>query len=337
MGDKAKKKAYITKSTQVAKPFTVQSGMRGVLGFCRRGKEQLASKELIAVLEEYADKLYGEIGGSGEKVSGSGEIEDAFAREVAAIKESGLADKSKKRFVWLNVGIECCLFVKCSAEIDPTQLVTVILADMNESKVQKSRYIQRILPATETCNAYLDQITALAKRLLPPHFSVPGMSPKKFAVVFNRRNNHDVTRDDVIPVIAQIVTEVVEHTVDIKEPEYCILVEIFKGVCAMSVVQRFYELKKFNFETILGINASAKALASNEASKAAADTERVDTKDATAAVEPEEKPASSSTTAREKKKRSAASGERSAAGLTQETEQPVTGSNQTKAKKRKNQ
>ncbi|KAI8609424.1 thump domain-containing protein [Chytriomyces sp. MP71] len=266
-----KAKKFMAKAAQSARSFTVQAGMQGVLGFCRRGKEAIAAKELVKLLDEYADALYGEKRASAsDERNGRDEeeeeedVEAAFAREVAAINTDAMAlskkgAKADKRFVWLNVGIECCLFVRSSAEVCPTQLVSTILADLDKTKLQKSRYIQRILPATETCLAFMDQIVPMAQRILPKYFSKDGMQSCKFAVVFNRRNNHDITREAVIPEIAKIVTQTVPHTVDIKEPDYTIVVEIFKGICAMSVVERFYDLKKYNLESILGIPSQESA------------------------------------------------------------------------------
>ncbi|KAJ3065452.1 hypothetical protein HDU98_011195, partial [Podochytrium sp. JEL0797] len=265
MAPENKNKKYILKAAQTVKSNAVQPKMQGILGFCPRNKEKQATTELMALLEEYGDKLYGDhqfdepavaaAPGAAPEESDEDEdptvsIEDAFAKEVAGLKKP----RSAKRFMWLNVGIECCLFVKCHASVDPTALVKFMLADLNDTKIQKTRYLQRILPAAETCLAFMDHITPMAKRLLPTYFSGEGMEPKKFSIVFARRNNTTIDRDSLIPPIAAIATETVQHTVSLTEPDICVIVEIFKGVCAMSVVENYYEFKKFNLESIHGKN-----------------------------------------------------------------------------------
>ncbi|KAI9339933.1 hypothetical protein BDR26DRAFT_371139 [Obelidium mucronatum] len=236
--------------------------MAGVLGFCPRGKEVQATKELTSLLNEYADKLYGEQKGnlktstsvvnneaeedSDEDDEAGLSVEDAFAKEIAGFKKGA----SQRRFKWLTVGIECCIFVKCHESVCPTALVSAIMKDLFDTKVQKTRFLQRILPAAETCLAFMDQIVPMAQRVLPKYFSAEGMEPQKFAIVWARRNNDTIERETLIPELAAIVTSTIPHTVELKNPDLCVVVEIFKSICAISVVENYYQYKKFNVESV---------------------------------------------------------------------------------------
>ncbi|KAG6867499.1 hypothetical protein C0993_002003 [Termitomyces sp. T159_Od127] len=51
-----------------------------------------------------------------------------------------------------------------------------------------------------------------------------------------------------IQCIAQCVPE--GHTVELTNPEIFILVEVYKSVCGMSVVQHYYDYQKFNMSEI---------------------------------------------------------------------------------------
>ncbi|KAJ3057738.1 THUMP domain-containing protein 1, partial [Rhizoclosmatium hyalinum] len=261
MREEKKKVSHFAKQHQLARSKSVQPKMQGILGFCTRNKEQQATRELMGLLEDYGNKLYGEFKPDEEETKldnddddddedGKEEglsIEDAFAKEVAEFKKP--AKKNAHRFRWMQVGIECCLFVRCHKSVCPTTLVQFILNDLNESKIQKTKYMQRILPAAESCLAFMDQIIPMANRVLPKYFSGEGMEPKKFAVVFSRRNNETVDRETLTPQLAAIATATVPHTVDLKNPDLCIIVEVFKSICTISVVERYYELKKFNLES----------------------------------------------------------------------------------------
>ncbi|KAJ3108307.1 hypothetical protein HK100_003455, partial [Physocladia obscura] len=203
---------------------------------------------MVALLSEYADKIYGDEQHQtidGEAVEDEEEdLEAAFAREVAGLNKP----RDLKRFVWLSVGIECCLFVKCHDSICPTTLVAAILQDLTATKLQKTRYLQRIIPAAETCPAYMDQFVPMAQRVLSKHLLVdvaPAAStavdrsstaavavtnnPIKFSVVFSHRNNNSLTRDQVIPELAALVEAAARPTasvvVDIKNPDVCVVVE----------------------------------------------------------------------------------------------------------------
>ncbi|KAJ3340226.1 hypothetical protein HDU83_007184 [Entophlyctis luteolus] len=277
------KKKYINNTSSAGSGASaVQARMQGVLAFCHRNKEAQATKELMALLDEYAELLFppksanaalrnqarnaadigenaiardcaNELGSNNNDNDDDDDddddegldVEAAFAKEVATLNKP----RSAKRFAWLSVGIDCCLFV------NPTALVTAIMSDLSASGKQKSRYLQRIIPATETCPAYPRDILAMASRVLAPHFFATDgepIKPKKFSIVFARRNNSSVSRDELIPQIAAIVTATTLHTVDITNPDVCVLVEVFKAVCAMAVVENYYLFKKFNLESLYG-------------------------------------------------------------------------------------
>ena len=57
---------------------------------------------------------------------------------------------------------------------------------------------------------------------------------------------------EVIQKLASVVGE--GHRVDLDNPDLAIIVEICQNICMMSVVEDFNELKKYNIESILGLN-----------------------------------------------------------------------------------
>ena len=79
-----------------------------------------------------------------------------------------------------------------------------------------------------------------------------GFSRTKFAIRPTVRNNNVMKRDGVIKHIATAVGELEEGwTVDLKNPDALILVEIYRNMLGMSVVDRGYEkLKRFNLAEI---------------------------------------------------------------------------------------
>ena len=85
----------------------------------------------------------------------------------------------------------------------------------------------------------------------------------QYKIELRLRNHNTLTREKLIPELAQCVPE--GHTVSLDDPELCILVEIFKAssvmltatflfqlisfvqsVCGISVVKDYYKLQKFN-------------------------------------------------------------------------------------------
>ncbi|KAI9319594.1 hypothetical protein DFJ73DRAFT_329568 [Zopfochytrium polystomum] len=256
-------------SLQKPKPFAVQAGSSGVLAFCNRNKDQLAKKELLLLLNEYADQLYGEerpeSAANGEaavtKTTPAADdddeddddeeevgIEDAFAKEMGTLKKP----KKTHRFSPQDVGIDCTIFIKAGAGIDPKALVGAILKDLDQTKKKKTRFTQRILPIERCSAAFLADIITLAKKIVVPQF--PSDSPVKYSIVFNRRFNDQISRVELIPKLAELVGPA--HQVDIKNLDRVILVEIFKGICGMSVVDDFYKYKKYNLEAVFDQEAA---------------------------------------------------------------------------------
>ncbi|KAJ3410966.1 Mss4p nuclear export [Chytridiales sp. JEL 0842] len=216
------------------------------------------------VFKEYADEIYGEapkkdpesasnkdaqeIDSSDDEVDVS--VEDAFAKELTQLKDK----KKRNRFTWMDVGIDCCLFVQVEDPIVPTEFVSAIMKDLDATKTKKTssleyRYTQRIVPVVDICPAKMDAVMEMAQKIIPSYFHKENQEQKKFAIVFNRRNDNTITRDELIPKLAHLVGST--HKVDLKNPDLVILVEVFKGLCGMSVLSDYYKLEKYNFETVI--------------------------------------------------------------------------------------
>jgi tRNA acetyltransferase TAN1 len=70
--------------------------------------------------------------------------------------------------------------------------------------------------------------------------------------MLNRRNNDTIDRNDLISKIAAFIgsKNPTLHKVDLKTPDVVVLVEVFKGMCGMSVIHDFHKLQKYNFESV---------------------------------------------------------------------------------------
>ncbi|KAJ3078721.1 THUMP domain-containing protein 1, partial [Quaeritorhiza haematococci] len=165
--------------------------------------------------------------GNGSRGSGGDSIEDAFAKEMQMLK----APRAKRRFCGLNVGIDCCVFVKTSPPINPVQLLSHILTDLSQKQsikqTKKTRYTLRLHPIQETCYANMKDILEMAGRILKPWFHDGEKSEGvKYAIVPKIRNNDKIDRKELIDAIAAEVGT--KHKVDLEKPDLCIIVEVFK-------------------------------------------------------------------------------------------------------------
>ncbi|KAJ2459224.1 hypothetical protein GGF42_001601 [Coemansia sp. RSA 2424] len=231
--------------------FDISPGMKGFFVTCTRGREKKCATEAIDLLEEYATRLYpgieDDIENDGETsadpTSTGGDIEDEIAREIADMKST-----SKPRlFRYYSTTIECVVFIKCHRMIDPEKLVHFIFEDLSKTKQRKTRYTSRLIPAKVTTSAKLDAIvkgaTEVARNLL-----ADDAEPTTFSLVVNIRYCDELKRDDIIPAVAAPLDA--KHKVDLKNAKHTLVIEVFKSMCTIGLVENYNALRRFNLMTL---------------------------------------------------------------------------------------
>ncbi|OMJ24532.1 THUMP domain-containing protein 1 [Smittium culicis] len=58
------------------------------------------------------------------------------------------------------------------------------------------------------------------------------------------RNNNTVNKEEIINAIGSIFAE--KHSVDLNDPEFTVIVEVFRNICIVSVLTDYVILRKFN-------------------------------------------------------------------------------------------
>ncbi|KAJ1651675.1 hypothetical protein IWQ61_007816 [Dispira simplex] len=269
--------------------FDIEPGVQGILVTCTRHKESRCIREVETMLESYIEILYPEVWeqaqqgtlpaitaptSSEEKlpnddndIKGSDSennestkkpptqlsIEDRVTRELALLKQP----RSNRLVTPLHTMTACLVFFKISPHINPNVLVPHIVKDLAETKKRVTRFTNRLLPVAQTCYANPHDIIALAKTLLAPIFHQEASPASTFAIIPKIRNNQRVDRMSLIHTIAEVVGP--NHTVDLENPRYFILVDVLKSICFMSVVQDYYRYRKFNLYTIGDSNTHSPA------------------------------------------------------------------------------
>ncbi|KAJ1810924.1 hypothetical protein LPJ56_005852 [Coemansia sp. RSA 2599] len=234
--------------------FEISPGMKGFFVTCNRNREKKSASEVIDLLEEYAAKLYpglaeeieneaDEDADEGAAEAQSGSIEDEIAREVA-----GMKSKTKpKLFRYLNATIDCLVFIKCHRKIDPEQMVQFIFDDLTKTMQRKTRFTSRLIPAKVTTTSKLDAIVKgsaeVAKDLL-----AEDAEPTTFSLAVNIRYCDDLKRDDVIRAVAGPLD--VKHKVDLTNAKYTLVIEAFKSMCTIGLVENYNARKRLNLQTL---------------------------------------------------------------------------------------
>ncbi|XP_013188901.1 THUMP domain-containing protein 1 homolog [Amyelois transitella] len=259
MGDTRKKKKFYFRKRK--NKYFLEPGFKGFFCTCNF-REKDCVKEVYNLLNEYAGKLYPnlEAGDPVERPASvvpedrsetesedEPDIGDLLKREVESMKKDSQKSLKHKRFQVVETGASNCIFIKTNLP-SPEELTNAIIKDLYVTKIQKTRHVMRLLPIMGTCKANLPDIMECAGRLFDKYFL---KEPSTFAVIFNKRFNSSVSRDLIIKELAEmVVLKNGENKADLKNPTLCIIVEIIKGICLLSIVENYYTYKKYNLHEL---------------------------------------------------------------------------------------
>lgn len=261
MGDTRKKKKFYFRKRR--NKYFLEPGFKGFFCTCNF-REKDCVKEVYNLLNEYAGKLYPELGvgqipvettspnepsedRSESESEDETDIGDLLKREVDTMKRDSQKSLRHKRFQVVETGASNCIFVKTNLP-SPEKLTTAIISDLFTTKTQKTRHVLRLLPIMATCKANLPDIMECAGKLFDKFFL---KEPSTFAVIFNKRFNSSVSRDLIIKELAEmVVMKNGNNKADLKNPGLSIIVEIIKGICLLSIVDNYFTYKKYNLSEI---------------------------------------------------------------------------------------
>ncbi|KAK3989659.1 tRNA acetyltransferase TAN1 [Cladorrhinum sp. PSN332] len=275
-------------------------GEPGIWVTCARHQENRAAREVALLFAEYGEKMYGiksvhddaaaNKDGDNED-SDDGDIEAAIQKEVAALNANRKGTDGGHSWTPLKMNVDCLLFVKTKAPIEPTAFVRRICEDAksSESGQMKCRYVNRLTPVTVTGKATEQGLAEVAREALAPFFDLSGKrktegdngqdgdtseaktgdeKPKTekeegegekekekgftFAIRPSIRNHSKLKRDVVINTIAGMINDD-RHKVNLSSPDKVILVDVYQTVCGISVVDGDWdELKRYNLTELYG-------------------------------------------------------------------------------------
>ncbi|CAM9584016.1 unnamed protein product [Discosporangium mesarthrocarpum] len=167
------------------------SGIKGhqaVVATCNVRFGSKATKELLALLNEYADKQgaddkdSGSLGaacaGGKDQVPGEGlgsSVEDLVRQEIDSLRE-GCGETS--RFLSVDTGVKGVIAVcVMDPDIDIVPLVSSMFSDIRRTKEKKSRFLQRVTPLPKTCYAELEVLKNAARGLIASAFPSVVLTP----------------------------------------------------------------------------------------------------------------------------------------------------------------
>ncbi|KAL2268149.1 hypothetical protein VTJ83DRAFT_2995 [Remersonia thermophila] len=188
---------------QLHQDANLQPGDTGIWVTCARHQEGKAAREIEVLFSEYAEKMYGiksvhdpaPGGGGGEGKDddgdalgggGADDLEAAIRAEVAALtskpssaatgSSSSSSSKDPNRLTPLKMNVDCLLFVKTHAPIDPVAFVRRICEDARRCDeipgLMRCRYVNRLTPVSVMGRATEAGLGEVAREVLGPWFDL---------------------------------------------------------------------------------------------------------------------------------------------------------------------
>ena len=217
-------------------------------------KEPACVRETKDLFNTYAESLYGDCYGlgNGEKPVAA-DLESAVASELSDLQKPSDA----ALFQNIKIDTRCVLFLKTQKPVEPVSFVLRICQDASGESVKKqTRFIKRLTPMSLMGKATETGLEQVAKAVLAPFFDGEDTPSKKFAIRTTTRDNNLLKRDDIINKVASLVGT--KHSVDLKNYDLLILVEVYRNILGMSVVGNDYErLKRYNLSELYVPSAKA--------------------------------------------------------------------------------
>uniref|UniRef100_A0A1B0GP11 Uncharacterized protein n=1 Tax=Phlebotomus papatasi TaxID=29031 RepID=A0A1B0GP11_PHLPP len=257
----AKRKNYFkTQNQKQRKRSFLEPGLKGFLATCNF-REKDCVRECYNILNQYSEdpddntqapQASQEHKPEEEKANVSEEDEEediskALEKDVATEKQKN--QRKSYKFSVVDTGVNNCVFISTSLE-DPVGLGVKIVRDIAETKLQKSRFLLRLIPIEAVCRANVKEISDAVGALCDKYLL---NQPKSFSIIFNKRYNNAISRDDTIKELADIVTSKNPgNRVNLSEPEVSVIVEVIKGLCCVSILPDYLKLKKYNLVELVG-------------------------------------------------------------------------------------
>eukprot|EP00808_Paulinella_micropora_P018430 g56545.t1 len=158
------------------------------------------------------------------------------------------------------------------ARVDPVQLVTHMLQEVQRTKESRSRYTIRLLPLQVTSYCSSDKLAKAAGALLSAAFGCP--QTLSYCIQLKRRSkSEEIDRDACIRALAQQVP--MQHVVDFKAPDRVVLVQTLWKVAGLAVIDgpAWRALHEFNLPKLLAGKPAAAKKPSSQAKRQSAKAE----------------------------------------------------------------
>lgn len=245
------------------------TGSKGLLVTCSVSCEQRCANEISSFLEIVSQSLLSKSPATND-VTVSSDV--STSKEQQQQEEESQPPKKKKMtlqemldmekeemekepevkesaFIPMYSGVNGVIFIKMThSDLTPTALAEAAAERIQHPQAGDVhlRHTIRIVPLEKTCQVSVDDIVSTLKPIIEREFRKDG--GVKYRFEYKSRNNSSVSRTNVFPALMPVIPS--GNTVDLKNSDVVVIIEIFKTTCGVAVSSKYDALGKFNLRAI---------------------------------------------------------------------------------------
>ncbi len=258
-GTKRHKAAYASSKHVGRSASHLGPGMRGVLITCDVHMEKAAIGEAFRLIDELLEAEHNVTSAAADPVEhipthamAIVTAGDSLAAELAAMQQQkpqgdGTADdaRPKRRYTIAQTGCPGNVFIRLADGLDPLRLVDRAMDQALASGASGARHVVRMMPVQLCVSAH--KADAFAEAVKPLAQAAMRGFRGTYAVHWRRRNNSSLDKMSVIDAVAaEVGTVAPDATVDLRNSEAAISVEVIQTTGLVSVLPRWRELLQYN-------------------------------------------------------------------------------------------
>ncbi|ODV86152.1 hypothetical protein CANARDRAFT_231508 [[Candida] arabinofermentans NRRL YB-2248] len=255
-------------------------GQYGIYASCNRHKENAASKELKSMLFDKLEEYYPNIEQEQDDDDESLSIEDSIAKELNDLKNSNKDSNQKDIIKDIKINADSLIFIKTRRPIIPSEFVVRLCSELYASKLKTSRFLQKLTPIDQSCNATIPEFEKLISKMM----NLKIAHGESYTLNLIKRNFNIIDRDTFNEIVSNQLKEISggEHRLNYRNPDKVINIYCFKNHIGVSIVNGsdWEKLCKFNLQVIFdrsnGLVDSTRAKKEGDGKKGSDDTEAID-------------------------------------------------------------
>ena len=222
---------------------------RGVIITSQNSKEKFAVRDSYRILNEYFDKIYGEIHANKEMEQLDDQVLKIMSGDVDQIIDNKLIAPKSRVFNQIKVHARGMIFIRFDDRVFPKtdsveSFVSQIFDDIISKQSLFSRSVCRMIPVECGCLASFTNFKLFAPEVIAQYFK-PAEHRVTWTMVYKCRNNSKFNKEEFLSFITPLIPE--NYVFLSYNADLTILLDITQHLMCLSVLKNFEKYRKFSF------------------------------------------------------------------------------------------